>query len=89
MAMPPTLPLLVLPSSSLAGIETPFGNHHPSFTEYSNRPQNHAVARKVGTAMAQTIVDALTDNSLVASAKEEFDRVHSGTSTSKVSDTAL
>ena len=72
-----------------AGIDTPFGNHHPSFTEYSNRPQNHAVARKVGTAMAQTIIDALTDEKLVASAKAEFDLVHSGTSSSKVVDAAL
>lgn len=58
------------------GIETLFGNHHPSFTDYSNRPQNHEVARLVGTGMAQTIIDALTDEIMVAAALEEFERVH-------------
>jgi|EP01046_Picozoa_sp_COSAG06_P048964 hypothetical protein len=38
--------------------------------------------------MAQTIIDALTDESMVAAAKEEFDRVHSSAST-KVPDGAL
>ena len=72
-----------------AGIETLFGNHHPSFTEYSNRPQNHVKARTVGTAMAHTIIDALTDKSMVAAAKAEFDRVHAFGSASKVPDNAL
>eukprot|EP01043_Picozoa_sp_COSAG02_P024935 COSAG02_NODE_1382_length_12967_cov_9.151694_10_plen_79_part_00 len=71
------------------GIETLFGNHHPSFTEYSNRPQNHAVARTVGTAMSHTIIDALTDERMVAAAKAEFDRVHAPGSSSKIPDNAL
>ena len=71
-----------------AGIETLFGNHHPSFTEYSNRPQNHVVARTVGKAMSHTIIDALTDESMVAAAKAEFDRVHASGS-SKMPDNAL
>lgn len=70
----------VVPSiHPMFGIETLFGNHHPSFTDYSNRPQNHAVARQVGLGMAQTIVDALTDGALVAAALEEFESAHAAT----------
>jgi hypothetical protein len=66
-----------------------FGNHHPSFTEYSNRAQNHVVARKVGTAMAQTIIDALTDESMVAAALEEFERVHAAGGSTAVREGSL
>lgn len=55
-------------------IETKFGNHHPGFTEFSGKPQNMAVARIAGKALAGTAVDMLsTDGKLVAECVASFE----------------
>eukprot|EP00747_Dinoflagellata_sp_TGD_P169941 gnl/TRDRNA2_/TRDRNA2_200213_c0_seq1.p1 gnl/TRDRNA2_/TRDRNA2_200213_c0~~gnl/TRDRNA2_/TRDRNA2_200213_c0_seq1.p1 ORF type:complete len:488 (+),score=86.06 gnl/TRDRNA2_/TRDRNA2_200213_c0_seq1:57-1520(+) len=53
-------------------IDTPYGNHHPGFTEAAGKESAHHQAVGAGKAMAMTALDLFADDTLLEAAKVDF-----------------